>query len=604
MATLPFSTYTYWHNSGTNSPSGNDVRHRFNLSLVSQSGLTSTIKVIAYYQVANVLANAYVQAGYYRNGSLQTPTREITVNGTQSSGWYQTGTWTFTVTHNVDGTANFTFQGRGRVGAISGGWTDYRYTSVESVTLPTIPRYATINSWSATVTSPKDIAVSWKANVTCDRVEYSTNGGSTYSLAQTGDRTSGSFTISNLNPNTTYSVRIRVRRKDSQLWTQSSSSSRTTHKLSTITSSGNFNIGDDIPITIDRQNSDYTHRVRLQILKDGFNLIKTLYDIGSSTIMQLNQDELDSIYALIPDQSTAQTYFEVRTEKGGVAYGSTVIYGTATVVNANPVFSNFTYEDINATTLALTDDDQTIVKNYSNLKATVSLENKAVAQKGANMVKYRLVVGAKQIDVNYDDENAVELTLNAIDNNVFIVYAIDSRNNSTVVQKSPNVYIDYFHPTINTANAERTGGIQAETTLTFNGVFFNASFGLVTNDLTATYKYKKTSDSEWTDGTTTLILTKDGNNYSFEGLIAGDKGALGFDSQYSYNIKIIATDKLSSDEYDLILGTGKPNMAIHRDGVAFGAPYDEELEGFQIVDKKITFNGLELFKWVEEEEEE
>ena len=70
------------------------------------------------------------------------------------------------------------------------------------------------------------------------------------------------------------------------------------------------------------------------------------------------------------------------------------------------------------------------------------------------MVKYRLVVGAKQIDVNYDDENAVELILNTIDNNVFMVYAIDSRNNSSST-KSPNVYIDYFRPTINNANTEK-----------------------------------------------------------------------------------------------------------------------------------------------------
>ena len=186
------------------------------------------------------------------------------------------------------------------------------------------------------------------------------------------------------------------------------------------------------------------------------------------------------------------------------------------------------------------------------MRAIISTANKAIAQKGATMNKYRLVVGSKQIDVDYSDSSDVNLELENIDNNVFTVYAIDSRNNSTAKQISPEEYIDYFKPYITSPipTATRTSGIDSETTLSFNGKFFNDSFGAVNNSLTITYEYKKTNESTWTSGTTTLTPTIDGNDFSFSGLIAGDLGANGFDQQYSYNIRLIVTDEITSIIYD------------------------------------------------------
>ena len=42
----------------------------------------------------------------------------------------------------------------------------------------------------------------------------------------------------------------------------------------------------------------------------------------------------------------------------------------------------------------------------------------------------------------------MNLELENIDNNVFTVYAIDSRGNSNTKQISPSTYIDYFEPYI------------------------------------------------------------------------------------------------------------------------------------------------------------
>ena len=79
-------------------------------------------------------------------------------------------------------------------------------------------------------------------------------------------------------------------------------------------------------------------------------------------------------------------------------------------------------------------------------------------------------------------------------------------------------------------------------------------------------------------------------------MIAGDLGANGFDQQYSYNIRLIVTDEITSITYDgIILGTGKPNLAIHRDGVAINQPYDENLGGSLQVNGGKVLNILEVY---------
>ena len=125
-------------------------------------------------------------------------------------------------------------------------------TSSFNMDLPTIPRYATINSYNLTTASMTSLNVSWSANATCDRVQYKIGSGS-WVTAQTGDRKSGSFSITGLTPGTKYSVKIRVRRKDSQLYTESSTKSATTVDIAKITNA-NVNFDIDTGITLNFTN--------------------------------------------------------------------------------------------------------------------------------------------------------------------------------------------------------------------------------------------------------------------------------------------------------------------------------------------------------------
>lgn len=454
----------------------------------------------------------------------------------------------------------------------------YEYTTNELVVFPNVGGlYATITNYSIINYGIETVRVTWGADVACDAVQYSFNGTDWYTSPDASIYPN--FNIYGLTPAVNYNIKIRIKRTDSQLWTESSFFNITTSPISLVVSADNFNDTQN-PNLYFTNDSGAQLNVRLEatglsIRRDGIPNSTSPYNFV------LTEAERNQLRAYTPNSNTASIRFTIATLVNGTEKYHNFQDKTLTIINANPIFTNFTYADTNSTTIALTGSNQKIVKGYSNVVATVSVANKAVAQKYATMSKYRFVVGTKQVDANYSSSSNVTMTLNSVDNNVFNVYAIDSRSNSTIKQLSPSTYIDYFNPYFSTPTpiAERTDGIGTETTLTFLGQFFNATFGSVTNNVTLTYKYKKTSDSTYTNGATTLTVTKTGNQFSFTGLIAGDLGASGFDANYSYNIQIKATDSLTNVTYDLILGTGTPNLAIHSDGVGVNKPYDTVLGG-------------------------
>ena len=134
-------------------------------------------------------------------------------------------------------------------------------------------------------------------------------------------------------------------------------------------------------------------------------------------------------------------------------------------------------------------------------------------------------------------------------------------------------------------------------TLSFDGEWWNDNFGNVDNTIkTIEYYYKKTTDTTWTKGNVAIIPTINENNFSgsilIEGPNADDKG---FDVSTSYNIKMSVTDALAtSTEYQTILGTGTPAIAICDNKVAIGQKYDEDLGGALQVKGEVIEQGLRV----------
>lgn len=120
-----------------------------------------------------------------------------------------------------------------------------------------------------------------------------------------------------------------------------------------------------------------------------------MYNVGTVTGTSKSVTPTASnIYSLIPNDNSIKLRYVLTTTANGTSYTNTKDC-TFKVTNSNPTFSDFTYQDTDSTTIALTGNNQIIVNNYSNLKAIISTVNKAIAKNSATMKSYKLASGTK-----------------------------------------------------------------------------------------------------------------------------------------------------------------------------------------------------------------
>ncbi len=356
---------------------------------------------------------------------------------------------------------------------------------------------------------------------------------------------------------------------------------------------------------------------------------------GSQYTFPLTEAERNTLRAACTTNSMT-VRFVLRTIIGGSTFWSTM-NKTMRLVNYNPTFTDFTFEDTNPITVALTGNNQNCITGFSNIQATISTVNKATANKQATMSKYRFVIGDKSTDITYSDDTDVSGTINNAQNGTYQVYAIDNRNNSTPVTKLANEVINYqtiyLNPT--SSNIQRNNNqVGTAAILTLNGTFWNGNFGTVNNAIeSVSYKIKKTNSSTWTyfltkdtnylanknyysynngqytllivgvdynigdsitgsiyqeNGTTVITPTISNNTFSFTGEIASDNQDTSWDLQDSYNVQIIVEDKLSISTINLILNTAIPTMSIDKNGVGIMCVYDPSIGGY------LQVNGVRI----------
>ena len=420
------------------------------------------------------------------------------------------------------------------------------------------------------------VKFTWNASKACDAMQYSLNGGSW--IGGNWPQTN----ITGLSANTQYSVKIRVKAQDSQLWTESGVKYVTTYAYPYCTSRPDFKIGSKLnlqfynPLNRTMQIQMWSHKSQ-SFVSDLISVTGTSYS-GFDNI-------IDRLYASIPNDTESKYNIDVH-YAGNKAINEGGKYSTNGT--ENPVFSNFSYEDTNDKTKELTGNNQILVNGYSNLKVTISTANKAYSNYASPINKYRLNVGnMSSVEASYSDTDTVNISINSVNSPLITVTAIDGRNYTAQVPKTAT-FKGYFKPIIKSMIAERgDGGVGSQVTLQFSGEWWNDNFGEIDNTIkTIEYYYKKTTDATWTKGNISIIPTISENNFSgnilIEGPNADDKG---FDVSTSYNIKMTVTDSLAtSTEYQATLGSGTPGIALCNNKVAIGQKYDEELGGTLQVD--------------------
>lgn len=445
--------------------------------------------------------------------------------------------------------------------------------------LPTIPRYAYFSKHWVHATSPNTVQILYRPDRTISAAQYSLNGGAWTNLSVVSGTWNSSgndivYQVGNLSPNTSYKIETRIQYAGN-LWTYTGKVSFTTKDIAKLTETPDVNIGSAHTIKWMNPSGATTS---LKLYKtDGTTLV---YDVGTVTGTSKSITPTASIiYALISNSNSIKLRYILTTTVNGKSYTN---YKDCTfkVTNSNPIFSEFTYQDTNATTIALTGNNQIIVNNYSNLKAIISTANKAIAKNNATMKSYKLACGTKNISKDYSSSEDVELSINKVDSSTITVYATDSRGNSTSKSKTAT-YKNYSDLAITKLIATRQrNGVDSSVLLEFQGTYWNNSFGAVTNAISkCIYQYKLVSSNTWTTGTTKLSYSANSGKFSGSMLINGDLGTDGFNISNAYNIRLQMADKLVTKAVDITLPSGAPGLALAKKGVAIKQKYNNDLGG-------------------------
>lgn len=264
----------------------------------------------------------------------------------------------------------------------------------------------------------------------------------------------------------------------------------------------------------------------------------------------------------LPTASTIILQARLNTPNGGDSEIKSVTFSTQATHTA-PNFSNFAYEDVSSSALALTGDNQIFIQDQSQPKVTISAANKATANDGATITGYTASFNAQSIQIPYSSSAAVSGTFNANTPTAYGTLALnvaanDSLSLATSVSKNVTV-IPWAAPTV-TASAVRVNNFESQTTLSISGTYSPVSVnGTVKNTLAVAYRFKKSNSSTWGSWTDRPVTITD-SVYQAIDLV------LSFDNEYQWDIEVRVVDAFTTTTLAITLSVGKPIFFISANG--------------------------------------
>lgn len=364
------------------------------------------------------------------------------------------------------------------------------------------------------------------------------------------------------------------------------------NRLAIVTSGMDFN--DEQNPTISFNNpANYQVAPYLNFKLNDVTVVSIVREKGEYTspyTWELTEAERTQIRTALSETNSCVVTEGVDTWNGNTKLGYNAVIRTFSIVNATPIFNNFSFLDLNSRITALTGNNQTIVKNYSNVQVRVyNPADIAIPQKNATITNYQFVCGNDSVVFYFEPEEYLDGRINNVKSGVFNVYAIDSRSNSTLVTKFATNVIEYTELVKGSISVARQTGTSEETVLTLDGQINLVNFGSVTNSIkTAKTRYKQSDSDTWSNYSNITLTVDNNGNFSFNDLIQGDT-TLGFDEANSYNIEVVISDELSTITYTANLGSAIPNIALHKDGVGIMGKYDTAVGGdLQVRGKDIS----------------
>lgn len=334
--------------------------------------------------------------------------------------------------------------------------------------------------------------------------------------------------------------------------------------------SPDFNIGDTIVVHMNRKSTVFTHTVVLKLGSYSYTI-----GTGVTDNITLDTDRIaSSLYAQMPNSNSMTGEIIVTTYSGSTVIGTSSCAIIAHVVNSNPTFE-VSYEDSNSKTVAITENNQYIIRNNSTLRISVS---NAKALNSATLKTLTAVVNGNAytgtlngstgtinvgvVNVSYDTEVTVKI--------------VDSRGN--VGQKNITVLVyDWTLPSA-IIKLNRKSNYYSESVLNVNANY--ASIG-GKNTVTIRYRTKKVSDSSY--GSYATVQNNTDANFTA-------------DNKYEWNVQVEVSDRIGKTTYNLILSKGIPITYTDIKKYSFGVncfpKYNNSLEVNGVcISGKVLYNS-------------
>ena len=342
-------------------------------------------------------------------------------------------------------------------------------------------------------------------------------------------------------------------------------------RVSTINSITGNKITDNFSVNYTEYSSAFTNNLLIAI--SGQSTAQTITDYQSGAGFTLSTALKNAIYSATASSKTVTLAFKIATYNGSTLVGtSSATTVTVTVNNSNPTVGGITYADTNNATVAITGNNQYIIRNNSTLQVTLS---NLTALNGATLSKVELTIAGNTTTVNLSGTTVASQVVNigAINlssNGTLTVKLTDSRNNSVTTTANILVY-DWVAPTA-VISCQRESNYYSDTNL-----LVNAHYSALGGNNAVTIKaYTKLSSAssygsaiDVTDGTVTV---------------------LNLDNTEAWNVKVEVTDKLTTTTYVLYVDKGQPIIFFDRLKTSVGVncfPQDSEsleVNGVNILD--------------------
>ena len=514
------------------------------------STISWTLKVVAgNYWYTNAIRIDYVKINGTTVKGSETYSNISSTTRTLASG-------SLTIPHNADGTKTFSIE-------LSGWFWDYgTRTGSGSFTLDSIPRYATVTQ-TLTSKTETSVTIKWSSDSTIDYIWYSSNNGSSWTGINVTDGTSGSYTISGLSANTAYNIKTRVRRKDSQLTTDSFALSVTTYAYPYANSMPNFTIGERLTIGI---YNPLGRGVTVNILGADDSQISNDTTTGTSITGYNGTVVVNRLYASIPNAKSG-------TYKVKVTYGSQVSTKTGGTYSVNladcyPSIGSIAYQDTNSTITAITGNNQKIVRNKSTVQY---LAQGLTAYKSASVRSCSVAVNGNTYGLTITGGNASGG--NAVINSGTDVEAVFTVTDSRGLSSSRKLTVSMLDWQLPTAiiSIQRRNNYYSETDITVDADYSSVDG---TNTISISYKAKKQGTSSWT----------------VQGTLQDNVSAMvTIDNTYAWDFQVTVTDRFGgTTTYNVSVARGMPIAFFDRIRESVG------VNCFPQHDRSLEVNGYDF----------